>query len=158
MLQLPFDKVRIGSVVQIDGKFGSDVFNLLRLGNYIKQTGTQSGYTRISGSSTYNSAASSHYGSLSVAGQYGVPFVSSVQASLETSYGKSSASSSKSIELEAYSFGTNLSLDIQWDQLSPKLLITCMTASLQAENSPLLNVLKCFREVVDLGKLWATGA
>ena len=150
MLQLPFDKVRIGSVVQIDGKFGSDVFNLLRLGNYIKQTGTQSGYTRISGSSTYNSAASSHYGSLSVAGQYGVPFVSSVQASLETSYGKSSASSSKSIELEAYSFGTNLSLDIQWDQLSPKLLITCMTASLQAENSPLLNVLKCFRDVVDL--------
>jgi len=150
MLQLPFDKVRIGSVVHIDGKFGSDVFNLLRLGNYIKQTGTQSGYTRISGSSTYNSAASSHYGSLSVAGQYGVPFVSSVQASLETSYGKSTASSSKSIELEAYSFGTNLSLDIQWDQLSPKLLITCMTASLQAENSPLLNVLKCFREIVDL--------
>ena len=71
-----------------DGRIATntEVFNLRCLSNYIKSEQTQSGYTQVSGSSTYSSTASSHYGSLSVAGQYGVPFVSSVKASLDTSY------------------------------------------------------------------------
>jgi len=154
MLALPFDRVRIGSVVMADGRIATntEVFNLRCLSNYIKSEQTQSGYTQVSGSSTYSSTASSHYGSLSVAGQYGVPFVSSVKASLDTSYGQSSASDSTTVSLEAYSFGTNAACEIQWDLLSPSLFIPCLTATMQGDDSLLLDVLRCSRQVVDLLK------
>ena len=154
MLALPFDRVRIGSVVMADGRIATntEVFNLRCLSNYIKSEQTQSGYTQVSGSSTYSSTASSHYGSLSVAGQYGVPFVSSVKASLDTSYGQSSASDSTTVSLEAYSFGTNAACEIQWDLLSPSLFIACLTATMQGDDSLLLDVLRCSRQVVDLLK------
>jgi len=154
MLSLPFDRVRIGSVVMKDGSISTntEAFNLARLGNYLKIVDTQSGYTQVSGSSTYSSRASSHYGSLSVAGTYGVPFVSSVKASLDTSYGQASASDSTTVSLEAYSFGTNAACEIQWSLLSPSLLIACLTASMQADGSDLLNVLRCSSQVLDLLK------
>ena len=154
MLSLPFDRVRIGSIVMKDGSISTntEAFNLARLGNYLKIVDTQSGYTQVSGSSTYSSRASSHYGSLSVAGTYGVPFVSSVKASLDTSYGQASASDSTTVSLEAYSFGTNAACEIQWSLLSPSLLIACLTASMQADGSDLLNVLRCSSQVLDLLK------
>ncbi len=152
MLSLPFAGVRIGSVLMADGSIAKDrdVFRLRCLGNYIKESSVQSLFKSVSGSSTYSSIASSHYGSLSAAGQYGVPFVSSVKVTLDTSYGQSSALDSQTISLNSIAVGTNKSCSIQWDYLTPEQFIACLSTSMQADNSLLFHVLACARQVVEL--------
>lgn len=152
MLSLPFAGVRIGSVLKADGSIAKDrdVFRLRCLGNYIKESSVQSLFKSVSGSSTYSSIASSHYGSLSAAGQYGVPFVSSVKVTLDTSYGQSSALDSQTISLNSIAVGTNKSCSIQWDSLTPEQFIACLSTSMQADNSLLFHVLACARQVVEL--------
>ena len=152
MLALPFVGVRIGSVLMADGSIAKDrdVFRLRCLSNYIKESSVQSLFKSVSGSSTYSSIASSHSGSLSAAGQYGVPFVSSVKVTLETSYGQSSAQDGQTISLNSIAVGTNKSCTIQWDSLTPEQFIACLSASIQADNSLLFSVLTCARQVVEL--------
>lgn len=148
----PFAGVRIGSVLMADGSIAKDrdVFRLQCLSNYIKESSVQSLFKSVSGSSTYSSIASSHYGSLSAAGQYGVPFVSSVKVTLDTSYGQSSALDSQTISLNSIAVGTNKSCSIQWDYLTPEQFIACLSTSMQADNSLLFYVLACARQVVEL--------
>lgn len=152
MLSLPFAGVRIGSVLMADGSIARDrdVFRLRCLGNYIKESSVQSLFKSVSGSSTYSSIASSNYGSLSAEGQYGVPFVSSVKVTLDTSYGQSSALDSQIISLNSIAIGSNKSCSIQWDSLTPELFIACLSTSMQADNSMLFYVLDCARQVVEL--------
>jgi hypothetical protein len=152
MLSIPFAGVRIGSVLMADGTIAKDrdVFRLLYLGNCIKQSAGNGVFKDVSGSSTYSSRASSRYGALSTAGQYGVPFVSSVKVALETSYSQSSASDGQQISLNSIVVGTNKICIIEWDKLSPEDFIACLNSSMQADNSMLFNVLACARQVVDL--------